>query len=76
VALLDLKDPSVVLGRTRDSILDPTEGYEKEGIVPHVVFSCGAVIMEENLVVYYGGADKVAGVATVPLQNILDNINF
>ena len=75
-ALLDLKDPSVVLGRTRDSILDPTEGYEKEGIVPHVVFSCGAVIMEENLVVYYGGADKVAGVATVPLQNILDNINF
>jgi predicted GH43/DUF377 family glycosyl hydrolase len=75
-ALLDLKDPSVVLGRTRDSILDPTEKYEKEGIVSHVVFSCGAVVIKGNLFVYYGGADKVAGVATVPLQNILDNINF
>jgi len=75
-ALLDLKDPSVVLGRTRDSILDPTEGYEKEGIVPHVVFSCGAVVIKDTLFVYYGGADKVAGVATVLLQNILDNIDY
>jgi predicted GH43/DUF377 family glycosyl hydrolase len=75
-ALLDLKDPSVVLGRTRDSILAPVEQYEKEGIVPHVVFSCGAVVVGDTLFVYYGGADKVAGVATVPLQNILNNINF
>jgi predicted GH43/DUF377 family glycosyl hydrolase len=75
-ALLDLKNPSVVLGRTRDSILDPMESYEKQGIVPHVVFSCGAAVIKGNLFVYYGAADTVTGVATVPLQNILDNINF
>ncbi len=75
-ALLDLKNPSVVLGRTRDTILEPTESYEKQGITPYVVFSCGAIVVKGNLFVYYGAADKVGGVATIPLKNILDNINF
>lgn len=75
-ALLDLKNPSVVLGRTRDTILEPTESYEKQGITPHVVFSCGAIVVKGELFVYYGAADKVVGVATVPLKNILDNIDF
>ena len=73
-ALLDLKDPSVVLSRLPDPILEPATKYEKEGIVPHVVFSCGAVVIKENLFVYYGGADTVTGVATVLLKNLLDRL--
>ena len=73
-ALLDRKNPSKVLGRTRDTILEPMKSYEEQGIIPNVVFSCGAVVVEKKLFVYYGAADTVSCVATVPVKNILRNI--
>jgi predicted GH43/DUF377 family glycosyl hydrolase len=72
VALLSLKDPTQVIARGAVPILEPEEAYEKTGIVPNVVFPCGAVERDGVLYVYYGGADKVVGVATMKMKNILD----
>ncbi len=69
--LLDLKDPTVVLSRSTDPILAPEKLYEKEGLVSNVVFPCGMIIRGGLLYIYYGGADKVVGVATMELDIVL-----
>jgi len=69
--LLDLVDPTKVLYRAVAPILSPDETYENEG-KPGVVYACGAVVRDEKLFVYYGGADKVVCVATASLQSFLD----
>ncbi len=70
-AMLDLKDPTIVLSRTADPIFEPEEQYEKIGIVNNVVFPCGMALNKGVLYIYYGGADKVVGVATMKLDIIL-----
>ncbi|HEC33834.1 MAG TPA: glycosidase [Chloroflexi bacterium] len=65
VALLDLEDPSRVIKRQEEPILEPEKEWELHGDVPNVVFSCGQVMTDDALYVYYGGADTVIGVATV-----------
>ncbi|MFH1608728.1 MAG: hypothetical protein ABH951_01765 [Patescibacteria group bacterium] len=69
--LLDLKDPAIVLARSTDAIFEPEEEYEKIGIVNNVVFPCGMIVKNGILHIYYGGADKVTGVATMKLDVIL-----
>jgi len=69
--LLDLKDPAIVLSRISDPIFFPEEDYEKFGIINNVVFPCGMVATKNTLFIYYGGADKVVGVATIKLSVIL-----
>jgi predicted GH43/DUF377 family glycosyl hydrolase len=72
VALLDLGDPTRVLARANDPILEPVMLYEREGgQVPNVVFSCGAIVRDDSLLIYYGGADKVIGAASIPLSRLL-----
>ncbi len=70
-ALLDPRDPSKVIVRTRDPIFEPMMPFEKFGVVPNVVFSNGAVVIGGKLYVYYGGADKVTGVASMKVSEIL-----
>lgn len=70
-ALLDLKDPTIVIARSADPIFEPEEKYEKEGIVNNVVFPCGMTVSDDLLYVYYGGADKVVGVATMELDIVV-----
>ena len=70
--LLDKEDPTIVLSRTAAPLFEPKEEYEKIGIVPNVVFPCGNIIRGDTVYIYYGGADYVVGVATAPLQKILD----
>ena len=70
--LLDLKDPAVVLARTSDPIFAPETDYEKFGVVNGVVFPCGMIVRGKKLFIYYGGGDKVTGVATMKLSVILD----
>ncbi|MER3475131.1 MAG: glycosidase, partial [Armatimonadota bacterium] len=70
VALLDLKDPSKVIKRYDKPVLSPETQWEKEGQVPNVVFTCGAVEIDETYFVYYGGADTVIGVATISKKEI------
>ncbi len=69
--LLDLKDPTIVLGRTDDPIFEPEMPYEKTGQVAQVVFPCGNVIIGNTLFVYYGGGDQVVGVATIEIKRLL-----
>lgn len=71
VALLDLNDPTVVLKRQEEPILEPEEEWEQHGEVPNVVFSCGQVMTDDTMYVYYGGADRVIGVATADTEQML-----
>ncbi len=73
-ALLDLKDPSHVLARRKVPILQPETQYELYGQVNNVVFPCGAVVIGEELFVYYGGADSVIAVATMKLSELMNSL--
>lgn len=74
-ALLDLHDPSKIIGRTKTPILEPKEPYEKLGDVNNVVFPTGACVVDnDKLFVYYGAADKVCCLATADLNYLLDRI--
>lgn len=70
ILMLDLEDPSKVVGRSVEPILSPEEEYEKVGLVPNVVFTCGAIEMDGHYLVYYGGADKVIGIATMERKDL------
>jgi len=74
VMLIDKENPEKILYRSKNPILEPEMDYEKEGVVPNVVFSCGAVVVEDRLFVYYGGADTVIGVASCRLSELLEAI--
>ena len=68
--LLDLEDPSRVIGRLREPLLQPNAD-EREGYVPNVVYSCGALLHGDLLVLPYGLADHATGFATVSLAAVL-----
>ena len=70
-ALLDLKNPMIILSRTNDAILEPEKKYEREGQVPNTVFPCGHVCRGDTVYHYYGGADSVVCVATMKLSVLL-----
>lgn len=72
VALLDLNDPSLVIGRYPHPILQPEEDYELRGEVKKVVFGCGICEVEGRFFVYYGAADKVVCGATVEKKELLN----
>jgi len=70
--LLDLKDPSKILHRTTDWIMQPEEDYEINGYYRGCVFPCGKVVIDGTLFVYYGAADKYVALATCRLDELLD----
>ena len=69
-ALLDLDDPSKVLARTAKPILTATDG-DRFGYVPNVVYTCGALRIEEQLLVPYGISDSAVGFATQSITELL-----
>jgi predicted GH43/DUF377 family glycosyl hydrolase len=72
--LLDLNDPTKVLYRAKAPILEPDACYENEGFKAGIVYSCGAVVIEGELFVYYGGADSVTCVAVANLELFLKEL--
>jgi predicted GH43/DUF377 family glycosyl hydrolase len=68
--LLDLHDPSRVIGRLESPLLEP-DANEREGYVPNVVYSCGGLIHGPNLVIPYAMSDYASSFATVPLARVL-----
>ncbi|HWR34253.1 MAG TPA: glycoside hydrolase family 130 protein, partial [Clostridia bacterium] len=68
--LLDLDDPTKVIGRLREPLLKPSQS-EREGYVPNVVYTCGALLHRGELIIPYGLADYATGFATVPLAEVL-----
>jgi predicted GH43/DUF377 family glycosyl hydrolase len=71
--LLDLDDPTIVLGHLAEPLLSPASD-EREGYVPNVVYSCGSMIHADHLILPYGYADVGAGVATIPLAPLLERL--
>ena len=70
-ALLDLHDPTKVIGRLREPLLSP-EGNEREGYVPNVVYSCGSMLHGRTLILPYAMSDKASAIASVSLDELLD----
>jgi len=73
-AILDEKDPTRVIARLPYPILEPERDYEKIGDVNMVVFPEGAVVVENELYVFYGGADKVVGLAVCRLSDLINEL--
>lgn len=70
--LLDLDDPTIVRYRTEGWLMEPTEDYELEGYYKGVIFPCGKLVKDGKLFVYYGGGDRVVGVATCDFAELMD----
>jgi predicted GH43/DUF377 family glycosyl hydrolase len=71
--LLKLDDPTVVLGRLKEPFLF-AEGKEREGYVPNVVYSCGALIHNRHLILPYALSDKLSSILSIPLEDLLSKI--
>ena len=71
VALLDKQNPEEIIYRRDEPILNPEKDHERFGDVPNVVYSCGHVTIDNQILVYYGGADSVLCVATYDLAELL-----
>ncbi len=71
-ALLALDDPSKLISRLDYPILEPIEESTNKGYRYGTVFACGAVVFQDQIFVYYGGADQYVCVATVDLPNLLN----
>lgn len=71
--LLDRDDPGKVLGRTRQPILAPQD-EDREGYVPNVVYTCGALRHGNNLFVPYGVADSSVAFAFIPIRELLERL--
>jgi predicted GH43/DUF377 family glycosyl hydrolase len=68
--LLDLHQPQRVIGHLTEPLLYPTDG-EREGYVPNVVYTCGAMIHNGELIVPYSMSDAAAGVAAVAVEDLV-----
>lgn len=71
--LLDLDDPSKVIARLKVPLMSPTD-EERSGYVPNVVYSCGALIHRDMLVIPYGISDMAAGFAIVSMQQLMNHL--
>ncbi len=73
-ALLDLEDPTRVLGHLSEPLLSP-EGNEREGYVPNVVYSCGSLVHGRDLILPFAMSDTATAIATVSLDDLLEQFN-
>jgi predicted GH43/DUF377 family glycosyl hydrolase len=71
--LLDLKDPTRVIGRMCEPLLSPNE-TEREGYVPNVIYSCGAAVHNGELIIPYAMSDYASTFATVALDDVLSRM--
>jgi predicted GH43/DUF377 family glycosyl hydrolase len=71
VCLLDIDDPTQIVARPREFLMEPRETWEQKGDVPHAIFSTANPVVGGTVYVYYGGADRVIGLATCQLDDLL-----
>lgn len=71
--LLDKNDPTKVIGRLAEPLLIPNE-EEREGYVPNVVYSCGSIIHNNELIIAYGMSDYASGFAGIPLDELFEKL--
>lgn len=73
IILLDLEDPSKIIGTMNEPLLMPIQ-EEREGYVPNVVYSCGSIIHNDNLIIPYGMSDTSSGIVTISVSELFNNI--
>lgn len=73
VILLDLNDPSKIIGRLEEPLIMPRE-EEREGYVPNVVYSCGSIILNGELIIPYAISDSDSHVAGIPVDELLEKL--
>ncbi len=73
-ALLDKDKPHKLIARSPKAIMKATELYETTGLIPNVVFPTGILLRDDTLWIYYGAGDTCICLATVKLQDVLDNL--
>ena len=69
--LLDLENPAKIIARLEEPLLTPRE-EEREGYVPNVVYTCGAIIHNGALVIPYAMSDIMSGIATVGVSELIN----
>ena len=72
--LLDTDDPSKIITRSADPILEPEEIYEKNGFMDNIVFTCGALLENGIVKIYYGAADMYIAYAEIKIEDILKKL--
>ncbi len=75
VILLDLEDPSKIIKKLNKPLLSPNE-EEREGYVPNVVYSCGSMVHEGNLILPYAMSDSATTFATINIEEIIAEMNI
>lgn len=73
--LLDRDDPSKVIGRLREPLIVPTE-EEREGYVPNVVYTCGSLILNDDVIIPYATSDSVSHIAIISVKELLEKMKF
>jgi len=74
--LLDIDDPSKVIARSDEPIMEPIEDYEKNGFFGNVIFTNGHIIKGDTLIIYYGASDKVICKAELSINDILNSLKI
>jgi predicted GH43/DUF377 family glycosyl hydrolase len=72
---MDINDPSIVIARTTQPIMVPTEAYELSGFFGYVVFTNGHVVAGDRLTIYYGAADEFVCGAHFSIREILNALH-
>jgi beta-1,2-mannobiose phosphorylase / 1,2-beta-oligomannan phosphorylase len=72
--LLDRENPCKVIARSEKPIMEPRESYELEGRYPKCIFPCANVVIDDNILMYYGAVDIHTCLATLKLQEALDYV--
>jgi predicted GH43/DUF377 family glycosyl hydrolase len=75
IELLDLDNPTQVISRIDEPILVPNE-HDRDGYVPNVVYSCGAMIFKDELIIPYASADQRCGIATLDLPKLMARLRY
>ncbi|MDH5354325.1 MAG: glycoside hydrolase family 130 protein [Gammaproteobacteria bacterium] len=70
VELLDLDDPTKIICRLEEPILEPN-AMDREGYVPNVVYSCGSIIFRDELIIPYAAADQRCGIAVLQVKDLM-----
>lgn len=68
--LLDLEDPSRIIARLKEPLIKPNEN-EREGYVPNVVYTCGAIVHQDHLVIPYAMSDYATTFATIEVNELV-----
>ncbi|MDD3999683.1 MAG: glycosidase [Bacilli bacterium] len=74
VILLDLKQPTKIISRSKDFLMEPEMTYETEGFYSGCVFPTGIILKNDTIFMYYGGADRFVNLATASLSELLNNL--